>query len=378
LFLASIVALDADTGAYAWHYQMIPSDNWDFDVTQPLILTNLRINGSRRKVILQAPKHGFFYVIDRVIGKLISAKKFVAMNSFASEIDMVTGRPVVLPGAKYETSERSVTPDMHGAHNWQPMSYSPELGLVYFSARQSTSSYAVDRSYKPVQFDSNVGALTALVKESNSYLLAWDPVLQREVWRVPDGDGGTLATSGNLVIQGTARQSLAIYRATDGARLWEMATQASPLAGPITYMVDGAQYVAVSAGGSSAPGENSARRSVARILAFRVGGNSKLPDLPSVREPLIPASAPAAGPEAINRGASVYQRVCARCHGSHAISGSGVPDLRKMSSQTRAQFMDIVLKGARSERGMGSFADIVSEADAQEIEAYLLARAREP
>src|SRR5690606_34090274 len=224
----------------------------------------LEINGRQRKVLLHAPKNGFFYVIDRATGELISAKNHVPVN-WASGIDMTTGRPIMNPEAHAGVDPVLVSPGPGGAHNWFPMAFNPQTGLAYFPAYEHWSVYALDPDFEPRKFRSNAGwggytgaALEkrmALQKEAaareRTYLLAWDPVKQEAAWKVPlprHGNGGVLTTAGNLVIEGTTRQTLAIFRATDGELLWEMPVQSAPVAGPITYEVDGEQYIAVNAG----------------------------------------------------------------------------------------------------------------------------------
>ncbi len=265
LFLASIVALNADTGEYAWHYQMIPEESWDFDTTQPLMLADLKIDGRKRKVLMQAPKHGFFYVLDRRDGKLISAGSFVDHNNFMSGVDAKTGRPNLLPAARYETEPQLLTPNAVAAHSWQPMSYNPKTGLVYFPVLENWLAYEIDEKFKPEKFRISIGTdmaplpsaknekvrLEAATKTVRGYLLAYDPVKQKEVWRVPysgGGAGGTMTTAGNLVFEGTGEQQFVAYRATDGQKLWAFEAQTVPMAGPMTYSIDGEQYLAVQAG----------------------------------------------------------------------------------------------------------------------------------
>jgi quinohemoprotein ethanol dehydrogenase len=393
LFLASIVAVNADTGEYQWHYQLIPQESWDFDVTQPLMLADLKIEGKTRKVLMQAPKHGFFYVIDRTNGKVISAGKFVDHNNFASSIDLHTGRPVLLPDADYESKPRLLTPNAVAAHSWQPMSYSPKTGLVYFPVLENWLPYEVEENYKATKFrmswgtnappsekNAEVRALAA-AKKIDGYLLAWDPIAQKEVWRVPygmGGNGGTVTTAGNLVFEGNTQQQFVAYRATDGKKLWEAHAQTVPMAGPMTYSVDGEQYVAVQAGGATfgfAMGPPA--RSGGRVLAYKLGGTAQLPPLPPAKPIPPPPFAMGGTEEQVRAGQAAYHKTCAQCHGRDAVSINAIPDLRFMEPETRAQFKDIVLKGIRSAKGMQSFADVVSDADAEAINAYLIARARE-
>ena len=393
LFLASIVAVNADTGEYVWHYQMIPEESWDFDVTQPLMLADLKIDGRARKVILQAPKHGFFYVLDRTNGKLISAGKFVDQNTFASEIDLKSGRPVLLPSAHYDEEPQLMTPNAVAAHSWQPMSFNPRTGLVYFPVLVNWYTYEIEPNYKWQKFRMSWGTnappseknaavrAEAQTKKIDGYLLAWDPVHQKEAWRVPfgkGGNGGTLSTAGNLVVEGNSDQKLVIYRASDGQKLWEMPVQTVPMAGAVTYTVDGEQYIAIEAGGASfGLARGPAQRSGGRILAFRLGADLALP--PIAPAPVVPPPPFNVGgtEEQVKQGMVAYHRVCAQCHGRDAVSTNAIPDLRHMTAEARAEFKDIVLKGKRAPKGMANFSDVVSEAEAEEISAYLIARARE-
>jgi quinohemoprotein ethanol dehydrogenase len=393
LFLASIIALDADTGAYRWHYQIIPKESWDFDVTQPLVLADLTIEGRRRKVIMQAPKHGFFYVIDRRDGKLISSGQFVDHNTFASRIDLNTGLPVLLPTAIYDDEPQLLTPNAVAAHSWQPMSYNPDTGLAYFPVLENWYTYEIEPDYKWQKFRMSWGTnappspqnaavrAEAAQKKVYGYLLAWDPVHEREAWRVPydnGGNGGTLTTAGNLVIEGTSAMTFDIYRATDGKKLWEMAAQTVPMAGPITYTVDGEQYIAVNAGGASFGfARGSAHRAAGRILAFKLGANLQLPPIAPTPDISPPPFLIAGTEEQVKLGMAAYHRVCAQCHGRDAVSTNAIPDLRHMTPQTRGEFKDIVLEGKRLQKGMANFSDVVTPQEADDINFYLIARARE-
>jgi quinohemoprotein ethanol dehydrogenase len=394
LFLASIVALNADTGEYVWHYQLVPGESWDFDVTQPLMLANLRIGGKLRKVLMQAPKHGFFYVIDRTNGKVISAGKFADNNNFASSIDLKTGRPVLLPAAYYDVDKpKLMAPNAVAAHSWQPMSYNPATGLVYFPVLENWYVYETEKNYTPQKFRMS-WATNAAPSEANAavreefkqkkvygHLTAWDPVHQKEVWRVAydkGGNGGTLTTAGNLVFEGTSEQEFVAYRATDGKRLWATDAQTVPMAGAMTYEVDGEQYVAVSAGGASFGfAQGKAQRSAGHILVYKLGGTAQLPPIPPAPAIAPPPRSTGGTEEQVKAGMAAYHKSCAQCHGRDAISTNAIPDLRHMTPETRAQFKDIVLKGIRSDKGMQNFSDVVSDADADAINAYLIARARE-
>ncbi|MDR2214639.1 MAG: PQQ-dependent dehydrogenase, methanol/ethanol family [Nevskiaceae bacterium] len=396
LFLCSIVAVDVKTGQYRWHYQETPSEDWDYTCTQSIVQAELSIDGRQRKVLLHAPKNGFFYVIDRATGELISANNYVPVN-WASSIDIATGKPNVNPEAHYGIDPVLVTPGPGGGHNWFPMAYSPDTQLAYFPAYEHWFVYALDPDFVPKPFRSNGGwggytgealkkrmELQKVADErEKAWLMAWDPVKQQERWRVPlprHGNGGVLATAGNLVFEGTTKQTFAAFRATDGEVLWEMPVQSAPVAGPISYELDGEQYIAVNAGwgGGAAQIERGAgtamNRAAARLLVFKLGGAATLPELAPA--PPIPNPPPLrASEETVQRGAVVFANTCAQCHGVLAVGG--VKDLRQMSPEAHAQFNDIVLKGTRQEKGMASFASLINEEDAEAVHAYVIARANE-
>jgi len=394
LFLASIVALDADTGDYRWHYQTTPGEEWDYTATQQMILADLQIGGRTRKVLMQAPKNGFFYVLDRETGELISAEMFAPIN-WASGIDKATGRPIENPAVRYGTTPVLVSPGAGGAHNWNPMAYSPLTHLVYLPVTETYMGYAKAESFDPAKgglgtsftgFEAERDAITRYADaHSRGWLSAWDPVRQREAWRVPSpqkGSGGVLATAGNLVFEGTIGQTFAAYRADTGEKLWEMPVQQVPIAAPITYTVDGEQYIAVNAGwgGGLAHVERSAYTqlflSKPRLLVFKLGGTAKLPPMPaaSMQVPeLSPPPAPNGTAEQVSRGEQLYAANCALCHG--VAARGGVKDLRHMAPETHEAFLDIVLRGARARNGMASFADVLTPAEAEAIHHYLIARA---
>jgi alcohol dehydrogenase (cytochrome c)/quinohemoprotein ethanol dehydrogenase len=266
LFLSSIVALRPDTGEYVWHYQTTPGDTWDYTATQHMILADLPIDGATRKVIMQAPKNGFFYVLDRATGALISAEPFIQVN-WAERVDPTSGRPVEHPEARYYQTGKTWTsvPGPAGAHSWQPMAFHPGTGLVYLPVQETGFPYAAEASLtlSTRRFDTGVDFVQAslptdpkvvaqILEGVNGHLAAWDPVAQKEVWRAKHlgpSNGGVLATAGNLVFQGTAAGNFEAYRADTGAPLWSAPTRTGVLAAPITYTVDGEQYVAVAAGG---------------------------------------------------------------------------------------------------------------------------------
>ncbi|HMA10591.1 MAG TPA: c-type cytochrome, partial [Steroidobacteraceae bacterium] len=329
-------------------------------------------------------------------GQFISAKNHVPVT-WTTGIDPVSGRPAINPEAHYGTDPVLVAPGPGGGHNWFPMAFNPQTGLAYFPQYEHWFVYALDPNFKPQPFRSNGGwggysgdalkkrlELQKLVNErEKTALVAWDPVKQEVRWKVPlprHGNGGVLTTAGNLVFEGTTRQTFAAFRATDGALLWEMPVQSAPVAGPITYEMDGVQYVAVNAGwgGGAAQIERGAgtaqNRASARLLVFRLGAKKQLPPLKPAAP--IPDPPPLRATEAtVQKGAEIFARTCAQCHGQLAVGG--VKDLRQMTRETHAQFNDIVLKGLRVQKGMASFANLLSAEDAEAVHAYVISRAQE-
>jgi quinohemoprotein ethanol dehydrogenase len=394
LYLASIVALDATTGEYRWHYQTTPGEVWDYTATQNMILADLQIGGRTRQVIMQAPKNGFFYVLDRVTGELISAEAMLPIT-WATGIDMATGRPIENPAARYSTTPVMVSPAAGGAHNWNPMAYSPRTGLVYVPVTETYMAYSAAETYDPArggtgmafagQDDERRRIAEFADANSKGWLSAWDPVTQTERWRVPyaqKGSGGVLVTGGNLVFQGTIGTTFAAYRADTGQKVWELPVQNVPIAAPITYMVDGVQYIAINAGwgGGLAHVERANFDSLflgrPRLLVFRLGGTAQLPPLPatSVVVPELSPPPPLTGtPAQVAAGESLYGANCALCHGNAARGG--VKDLRHMTPATHASFADIVLGGSRAANGMASFADVLSAEQVEAVHHYLIARA---
>jgi quinohemoprotein ethanol dehydrogenase len=345
---------------------------------------------------MQAPKNGFFYVLDRKTGELLSAKQFAPIN-WATGIDMKTGRPIENPAVRYGEVPALVSPGAGGSHNWNPMAYSPLTHLVYLPATETYMAYAGAASFDPAK----PGLGTAFTghdterkqiadyadKHSRGWLSAWDPVAQKEVWKTPDeqkGSGGVLATAGNLVFQGNIATTFAAYRATDGKKLWQMPVQNVPIAAPITFTVDGQQYVAVNTGwgGGLAHVERSNYKELflgkPRLLVFRLGGTAKLPPMPKVSETVPELSPPpkvTGTPEQIAQGEQLYAEHCALCHGAQARGG--VKDLRHMSPQTHGEFLDIVLGGKRAQSGMAPFNDVLNKDQAEAIHEYLIQRANE-
>jgi quinohemoprotein ethanol dehydrogenase len=393
LYVASIVAVRADNGEQVWAYQTTPGDNWDYDATQPIMLATLAIGGAQRRVLMQANKNGFFYVIDRENGKLISAKPFAPVN-WATGID-ANGRPIENPAARQLKDAALVKPSAEGAHNWNPISFSPTTGLVYLAVLEDTSLHAIIPHWKINLHDQTTGSDRAYRGPARDEylkiidagrLLAWDPVNQREAWHVDlpnPKSGGTLATAGNLVLQGRADGKFSAYRATDGKPLWEFDAGVGIAAPPVTFSVGDTQYIAVASGwgGPQILGNRPAGKGhvgLGKLLVFKLGGTATIPPYVHVDKPVpMPTFKLAATKAEIEEGRKLFANTCARCHGGEAISGGSVPDLRYAAEATHAMFEEIVLGGARREFGMPSFTGDITSAQVRLIHAYILDRARE-
>ena len=408
LFLASIVAVDADTGKYKWHYQTTPEDNWDYTAVQDMALADMEIDGEKKKVLLQAPKNGFFYVIDRSNGKVLRAHPFAAVT-WATHVDLETGRPVENPEVDYSENGSFVLPGPLGAHNWQAMSVDLNAGLVYIPAQENAFFYAIDENYKKtgiykrnpgrwnmgIEMSSlaqNVLSNLESMPEPGGFLKAFDPLTGETKWSVPIPhywNGGVLATAGGLVFQGDALGIFSAYDKETGERLWEFNTYTSMLAPPISFEIDGEQYVSIltgSGGGDLFGGEplppieiqaSLTYNNFGRLLVFKLGGQKELP-IPDVRDKTIPEQVLAdASNDQIRNGESNYNQYCAVCHGFVVKSAGGLPDLRKMTTGTHDLFNKIVLEGILGSNGMAGFADVLSEDDVDNIHHYVRARAHE-
>jgi len=388
LFLSSIVALRPEDGSYVWHYQTTPGESWDYTATQPIVVADLAIDGAPRRVVMEAPKNGFFYVLDAATGKLLSADKFAAVN-WASGVDLATGRPIENPAARYYVTGKPVAlqPSSGGAHNWHPMAYSPQTGLVYFSASDNALAYAPDRNFKPNPRVTNLGIdlaanaaagaeLAALPRGSRT--VAWDPVARREKWRVDGPSGGMLATAGGLVLGGKGNV-LAAYAADDGRQLWTSAdVHTGIVAGPISFSVDGVQHVAVVAGRATG---NYYAPDYSRLLVFRRGANVQLPaETPFTPAPLSPPPATAAA-DVVARGQTLYDANCVLCHDDVGNAGGlfrrGLfPDLAYSPALAgREAFAGIVLDGARAANGMASYSTVLDADGADAIRAFVIDKA---
>jgi quinohemoprotein ethanol dehydrogenase len=403
LYLSSIVALKADTGEYVWHYQTTPHDEWDFDSCSPLVLAELPIGGMQRAVIMQAPKNGFFYVLDRATGELLAADPFTT-TTWAKSVNKKTGRPVVEKGANYgETGKPFVSmPGPGGGHSWQAMSFSPQTHLVYFPVTDLAFPFVPEANAAHHDLawntgvDFNAGSLPQVPKikaqilgSLKGHLVAWDPIANKEAWRAELGhpwNGGVVSTAGNLVFQGTAMGEFVAYRADTGERVWSAETQAGVLAAPISYEVDGEQYVAVEVGWGGAfglaAGELALKSHLAsnlpRMLVYKLGGNATLPALAVAAQPELNPPPETASSATVIAGKKLYHTFCSTCHGDSATGSGVLPDLRYSPVINDAKAMDVIVRqGALQSSGMISFKDEVSAQDLEAIRAYVIHRANE-
>jgi quinohemoprotein ethanol dehydrogenase len=402
LFLASIVALRPDTGEYVWHYQETPGEVWDYTSNQHIVLADIVTEGQPRKVLLHAPKNGFFYVLDRTNGTLISAKPYTYIN-WATSIDLKTGRPIETATARYPGDDPApIVPGPLGAHSWQPMSFSPLTGLVYipvndagfkykspadFQSKELAPNYGVDVVASGMPQDAKIKK--AILDTVKGKLVAWDPVNQKPSWTIDrpgPWNGGLLSTAGNLVFEGTAGGNFEAYRADTGEKLWSSSAQTGVIAAPVTYMVKGEQYVAVLAGwGGVFPliaGEVSFRSgrvpNISRMLVYKLGGKASLPPVLEYTAPVLKPPAATAKAEEVSRGEHTFQRYCAECHGDVAVSGGVIPDLRYSSALSTEQlFSSIVLGGLLKKNGMVSFAKELSADDVKAVRSYVIYRANQ-
>jgi quinohemoprotein ethanol dehydrogenase len=394
LFTASIIAVDAETGEYRWHYQQTPNNGWNYDSYQPITIATLPIGGKQRRVLLHAPKNGFFYVLDAATGKLLSGDKYGVRVNWASNIDPKTGKPVEMLDAQYWVNGRATIayPSSYGAHNWMPMAFSPLTGLVYIPAVDMGS----DAKYAPktgdnVGFalsDASVQLVAVDTEDAKAPLIAWDPVKRKVQWSkvesLPIG-GGTLATAGNLVFYGRGDGLLRAFAADTGEVLWSVKLDGAVRAAPVTVEVDGEQVLLIASGsdGSSGGGvamgnvntTEATRQAPARLLAFKLGAKGALPTT-DLRNVFQQPPRPRPDPDDVKRGHEIVSHhACDFCHGhSFAATTNVIPDLRKANAATHDALRQIVIGGAYKTKGMPQFEDI-TPADLELIRAYILDRA---
>ena len=395
LYTACIIAIKADTGEVAWHFQTTASDSWDFDATADLTLADIDVNGQPRKVVMQANKNGFFYVLDRQTGEFLTGKPFVPIN-WASGLD-AKGRAIENASGNYANKPAFVMPAPAGGHNWQPMSFNPESKIVFIPAQDSVQPFVNARNGDIHLGGWNTGVdLGGVAKIAEAAaasgapapprvgeLLAWDTVNQKEVWRVKHPtfwNGGTLVTAGNLVFQGLGDGTFNAWSADKGEKVWSIDTHTGIIAPPVTYTVDGEQYVAVLAGwgGSQVAFGPDPAAPIAqygnngKIFVFKLGGANKIEINKVDRPPMTQPPADTASADLIAHGNQMFHRNCAVCHGFLTFSGGILPDLKASVPEVMARYKEIVLGGELKDRGMASFADLLKPEDVEAIHAYVV------
>ena len=389
LFLSSVLAVDADSGEYVWHYQTVPEDSWDYNATMNIVLADLEIGGKDRKTLLIAPKNGFQYVLDRLTGELLAAEKYARVN-WATHINLETGRPVYNPEAEYwnDPADHAVAvwPNMWGSHSWNPMAFHPGHELIYIPVIDVPSIVA---GYADGNFDDTLEMFTEIDGHAFSpgKLVAWDPLTQTARWTVDQRlpfNGGVLATAGNLVFQGDALGKFNAYAADSGERLWSLATGSAINATPVSFALAGRQHVLVPIGSGGGvqfvypelhAGEDS--QGPTRLLAFRLDGDADLPRVQRVVRTLPEQPTLNENGATIEAGKSLFAANCKGCHGKNAVAraGGSVPDLRYASSETHELWHGIVIGGARRANGMPSFELETEESEA--VRSYVLSRSEE-
>ena len=384
LFLGGVIALNPHTGRMNWFYQMTPADNWDFNAAQDIALLDMEIDGEMRSVALQAPKNAFFYVLDRETGEMLRASQYVR-QTWATRIDMETGRPVENVELQWDETPHWVAPSNAGGHSWQPMSVDPDRGIAYFAVQDMSAYYMLPEEFVETgQWKLNDGFMSLGVNfgrpgrdgvppmpEPKGYLKAFDPLTGEEAWvvqRATPYNGGVLATAGGIVLQGDNGGQFAAFDVDDGTLLWEFDTLGAADSAPITYAIDGVQYVATLAAGGVRNRYNDGR-----LLVFKLDGDVSVPvaTAPDVDIPEPPEQTASA--EQIEAGRRHYNRVCVWCHGMGAV-GTVNADLRLMTAETHERFQAIVRGGLLRENGMESFADAVTQEEAELIHQYVISQ----
>ncbi len=392
LYTASIVAVNPDTGKYVWHYQETPADAWDYDAVSPMMTADITVAGHKRHVILQPSKNGFFYVIEAATGKLISADPFTVEN-WATGVDMETGRPIVVPAARYKDQPWDLAPGVQGGHSWHPNAYSPLTGLIYIPAWEAYFTMAnapAGRAGPPGGFSLGIGMGARVApgklqpydrRGVRGRLEAWNPVARKIVWETEAFDNGrptsgVLATAGNLVFMGDGSgKVLTAYDAKSGTKLWSFDAKTAIFAAPIAYELDGVEYIAASVGGAAQGGYFAPTN--ARMLVFGLGGKGVLPEPPPYTPPQLNPPPSTASADVIAHGGEVYSQYCSVCHGVNGVQmRTSFPNLTVTPLLwTQDGFNAVVLLGARADKGMGSFAKDLKPADTAAIRAYLISQA---
>ena len=398
LYLSSIIALNADTGKMNWYYQTTPEDKWDFTATQDIMLADMDIDGETKKVLMQAPKNGFFYVIDRKDGKLLRAHNYVPVN-WSTHINLETGRPIINKDKDYNVKPEWVLPGSYGGHNWQAMSYDPNLGLVYIPTHEVPAVYVPVKGYYKMQpgtfntgtsfYVNEAAAKMKGIPPVTGAIKAFNPITGETKWSVPHNhfwNGGTLSTLSGLTFQGNSSGNLVAYDSENGSILWSKEIQTGMIAPPVTYQVDGEQYISILAGdggaGNSVGDNFGSDKEIAavlygnhgRLLSFKLNGKSQLPKLERKNnfipeQPIINVSE-----EDLLKGEKIYAQYCGACHGA-GVRGKSIVDLRHLTLEKHKIFNEILLEGILEENGMANFSSILTEQEVNHVHNYIIDRA---
>jgi quinohemoprotein ethanol dehydrogenase len=394
LYLSSILAIHAETGKLKWHYQTTPGDSWDFTAVQQIILTQLEIKGKKREVLMQAPKNGFFYVLDRNTGELLSAEPYVYVN-WASKVDMKTGRPVEAPNARYLKSNEQIYPMAYGGHNWQAMAFNPKTKLVYIPAREQSMMYGneqnfvYDKDYWSLGIGLGVGGnpanptnMDSKGPKSHGKLIAWDPVQNKEVWSKKEKsiwNSGVLTTS-DLVFQGNAEGDFNALDAKTGQVIWTKNLGTGIVAPPITYLVDGVQYVTIAVGWGgvvSLKNKNTEQINPGTIYTFAIGKNAAMPVFEKEAKKEYVTLAVDISDTQVAKGEDLFDKYCSACHTLAPNNPGGtIPNLTYSHPDIMGAFHQIVGDGIFLPKGMPKFKGRLSDADITNIKGYILSSAK--
>jgi len=394
LFLSTIVSVDVETGRMNWYYQTTPGDNWDYSSAMDMALGEIEFGGEMRKVVLQAPKNGFFYVIDREDGELLRALPYTEGIDWATHVDMETGRPVENPDVVYESEPQWIMPANSGAHNWEPQSWDNELGLMYFYYHDIANFYSLDEGFVETgEYEIRERGLSLgwgegeyrrrLIEEagprpeSQAYIGAFDPITGGYKWRhelESDYNGGVVATRGGLLFHPEGTGEFSARDTDDGEILWRYSAPGTFRSTSVmTYQVGRDQYVATMMNG------NRAIDLGGTVLAFKLDGNLDLP-IPDIVQATVPELPDGDfGVDQISEGDDIYHAQCASCHGGIGIPNEVAivaPDLRLMTLSTHDEMSDIVIGGSRADRGMPEFRDAITSDQLESIRAFVVEQAR--
>ena len=393
LFLTAIISVDVESARMNWFYQTVPGDNWDYSSAMDITLSTIEVDGQQRKVLLQAPKNGFFYVIDRETGELLRAHPYTEAINWATHIDMETGRPVENPNAVFETNPQWMLPANAGAHNWEPQSWDEEAGLMYFYYHDMPNFYSLAEEFVKTgtykirerglslgigegEYRRQLEAQSQQIRPpTEGYLGAFDPLTGQYKWRHKLNrafNGGVLATAGGLLFQGEGDGRLVARDTHDGKQLWEFNALGSFSSAIVSYQIDNIQYLATMVSG------NRALDLGGSLLVFRLDGTATMPvrmkaSLPIPKQPEVTVST-----DNYLNGERIYSAQCANCHGGIGVPSeisAAAPDLRRMTLDTHNEFLNIVLKGSLAEQGMAGFAEALSVAEAEAIQHFLIVEA---